>query len=225
MSNLLTPGILLRKGDKGIEVQALQGLLNQFGYNLAVDGDFGNKTEQAVKDYQAKNGLTPDGIVGFLTVSKLMRKKVEIPTADFILNVEITDYLLPDDEYMKSITPKKTIVLHHTAGGHLPKNVVDYFNADNRGRVATAFVIGGISTRNPQDTAWDGKIIRAFDEKYWGFHLFRHPVPDLANALTLESQAIAIEICNYGFLTKTRDGRFLNWVKQEVPAEQVVTLA
>ena len=51
-------------GSSGDEVKTLQELLNSSGYNLAVDGQFGQKTQQAVKDYQTKNNLTVDGIVG-----------------------------------------------------------------------------------------------------------------------------------------------------------------
>lgn len=54
----------LRKGDRGDEVKDLQTLLNKCGYILDVDGAFGSKTEEAVKDFQRQNGLTVDGIVG-----------------------------------------------------------------------------------------------------------------------------------------------------------------
>ena len=51
-------------GSKGSDVTELQRLLNNNGYNLSVDGDFGANTQAAVKDYQQKNGLAVDGIVG-----------------------------------------------------------------------------------------------------------------------------------------------------------------
>ena len=54
----------LRQGSKGSDVTDLQRLLNQNGYNLTEDGSFGPKTSAAVKDYQRKNGLEVDGIVG-----------------------------------------------------------------------------------------------------------------------------------------------------------------
>lgn len=61
----------LRKGSKGNDVLELQRLLNKNGYSLAEDGSFGGKTLDAVKDYQAKNGLSVDGIVGTNTWGKL----------------------------------------------------------------------------------------------------------------------------------------------------------
>ena len=54
----------LSYGSKGSDVTELQKLLNQNGYTLDVDGDFGTNTQVAVKDYQQKNGLDVDGIVG-----------------------------------------------------------------------------------------------------------------------------------------------------------------
>ena len=55
----------LRRGSQGDEVADLQMLLNsKFGYKLDIDGDFGSKTESAVKDFQRKQGMTADGIVG-----------------------------------------------------------------------------------------------------------------------------------------------------------------
>lgn len=62
----------LKRGSKGDEVKDLQTLLNEIGgYNLAVDGSFGPKTLEAVRDYQSKNGLTVDGIAGINTMTAL----------------------------------------------------------------------------------------------------------------------------------------------------------
>lgn len=66
---------VLKKGDKGAEVKALQALLKGYGYSLGihgVDGDFGVATLKAVLEYQKKNGLEIDGIVGKATWSMLL---------------------------------------------------------------------------------------------------------------------------------------------------------
>ena len=57
---------ILKKGSKGAEVKTLQQKLN-----LMADGIFGPLTEEAVKEFQANNGLTVDGIVGQKTWDKL----------------------------------------------------------------------------------------------------------------------------------------------------------
>ena len=54
----------VRVGSQGNFVYLLQFMLRQNGYNLTVDGIFGNGTQAAVIDFQSKNGLTADGIVG-----------------------------------------------------------------------------------------------------------------------------------------------------------------
>lgn len=61
----------LRKGSSGTEVREAQRLLNLAGAGLTVDGKYGQKTVKAVKDFQTKNALNPDGVIGSLTWAKL----------------------------------------------------------------------------------------------------------------------------------------------------------
>lgn len=70
------------KRDDGIvndldeDVKSLQELLNKIGYNLAADGKFGLKTENAIKDFQTKNLiLPPTGIADSITIQKIIEKK------------------------------------------------------------------------------------------------------------------------------------------------------
>lgn len=62
---------LLRKGSKGTSVKTLQKLLNKFRYGLAVDGDFGPKTDKAVRAFQLRQKLVVDGVVGPITWNAL----------------------------------------------------------------------------------------------------------------------------------------------------------
>ncbi len=61
----------IQYGSSGDDVKKLQNELNKRGYKLDVDGQFGSKTQAAVKDYQRKNNLSVDGIVGNNTWSSL----------------------------------------------------------------------------------------------------------------------------------------------------------
>ena len=61
-------------GSTGSAVSKLQSVLNEHGYDLAVDGIFGVKTQAAVRDYQQKNGLKLDGIAGKETWGSLLAK-------------------------------------------------------------------------------------------------------------------------------------------------------
>lgn len=61
-----------RRGSTGITVSEIQTRLKNWGYYSGkVDGIFGSGTEAAVKKFQAKNGLTADGIVGPATLAAL----------------------------------------------------------------------------------------------------------------------------------------------------------
>ena len=64
-------------GSTGSAVSKLQTVLNEHGYDLAVDGIFGVKTQAAVRDYQQRNGLKLDGIAGPETWGSLLAQ----PTA------------------------------------------------------------------------------------------------------------------------------------------------
>jgi len=57
---------MLRKKDKGQEVKRLQ-----LNLGISADGDFGPKTDVAVRDYQKANGLSADGIAGPATLGAL----------------------------------------------------------------------------------------------------------------------------------------------------------
>jgi len=64
---------MLHKGSKGYEVKVLQSLLWMHGYQLEVDGDFGNQTQAAVQSFQTRNNLDADGWVGEKTWTKILK--------------------------------------------------------------------------------------------------------------------------------------------------------
>lgn len=62
---------VLQLGSKGGAVRTLQELLNKAGVKCATDGDFGPKTQAAVKEFQTKVGLEATGIVNHKTWAKV----------------------------------------------------------------------------------------------------------------------------------------------------------
>lgn len=62
----------LRSGSRSDFVYLLQLMLNQNGFNLTVDGQFGANTLNAVTQFQQTNGLAADGIVGANTWRTLL---------------------------------------------------------------------------------------------------------------------------------------------------------
>lgn len=69
---MIIQGAFISVGCEGGEVKKLQNFLNWAGFNCGTaDGDFGLKTLDAVKKFQSKVGITPDGIVGNGTINKM----------------------------------------------------------------------------------------------------------------------------------------------------------
>jgi hypothetical protein len=132
--------------------------------------------------------------------------------------LNVLDHPLKPASYFDAEHPKRSIFIHHTAGAHNPVNVIDGWDVDTRGRVATAFVIGGRAA-NGSDNSFNGKVYRCLPEKKWAGHL---GIPNNNN--TLDQASIAIEICNFGFLRKAADGRFITYVNSIMDPGQVTKL-
>lgn len=58
-------------GEVSKRVELLQSFLKWYGYDIAIDGLFGDGTLKAVKDFQKKSGITADGIVGPNTINAM----------------------------------------------------------------------------------------------------------------------------------------------------------
>jgi len=218
----------LKKGSKGELVKTLQSFLK-----IEVDGDFGDKTEEAVKKWQKEHGLEVDGIVGPITWSLMgiattdnSERMVNIST-----QLDIKMNYLPRGQYFDGPTTKEWLFLHHTAGWHNPYNVIADWGKDDRGAIATEFVIGGQSIM-ANDNRFDGEVLQAFPEGGYAWHL------GIGNNDT-HIKSVGIEVCSFGQLTpdgyyKTIDnkqvwipltkGKFYSYVGGEVAASQIVEL-
>ena len=72
----------LKMGSTGSDVKRLQQRLKDLGYLTgSADGDFGAATEQAVRDFQAANGLSVDGKAGTRTIEKLYSSSAKKKTS------------------------------------------------------------------------------------------------------------------------------------------------
>lgn len=91
---------LLKKGMKGKDVEELQTLLTQLGFlNDEIDGDFGAKTEAAVKKFQEANDLNIDGEYGEKT-HKIMMEAIGDDEPDF-----------EEDDVIVETTPKEPVLV------------------------------------------------------------------------------------------------------------------
>lgn len=160
--------MLLKRGSKSEEVKKLQSKL---GINS--DGDFGLKTEDAVKAYQLKNGLTPDGIVGPKTWQKIMGEgvvvKPQVAPQVVGLNLEKLKGHIPDSVIAQIPetaskfgidTPLK--LAHflaqcgHESGGFKVVNENLNYSADGLKKIFPKYFPGNLSesyARNPEKIA------------------------------------------------------------------------
>lgn len=85
LSSNKTMGIFM-VGDEGEKVTYIQERLKKFNYPISVDGQFGNETLWAVRDFQSRNNIEIDGVVGAETLFKLNQDptdKTKYKTIDY----------------------------------------------------------------------------------------------------------------------------------------------
>ncbi len=69
--------VVLRPGSQGSAVKQLQAHLQRLSYDPGpIDGQFGPRTDQAVRQFQRTTGLPVDGVVGATTWAQLQREAV-----------------------------------------------------------------------------------------------------------------------------------------------------
>jgi hypothetical protein len=187
---------------------------------ITADGHFGPITAAAVKNYQTKFGLSPTGIVDSTTYQYMfpILSNTILPTSDlselFDVN-HIRKYNLPKGEYYSENTPKTSIFIHHTAGWNNPFNVIDSWSRDNRGRIGTHYVIGGINPVTGDDS-FDGIICQACEDEDWLHHL------GVKNS-QIDKYSIGIELCNFGYLTK-KNNSYLTYTNTAILSKFVCNL-
>ena len=222
--------MILKLGSKGDEVKLLQEFLG-----IVTDGDFGPMTEMEVKNWQRKNGLTPDGIVGPKTLNAM--GIISTDNTEALLTTPggmiIRQDYLPSDEYFRMNGKPEYLFIHHTAGWENPYNVIRDWGRDKRGNIATEFVIGGQSIKGNNDK-YDGEIVQAFPHGGYGWHL------GTGNS-HMHRNSVGIEVCNFGYLEeggyfkwdnvnrknvwiKKTPGKFYTYVGTEAAESQIVKL-
>lgn len=182
--------MILKLGSTGNEVKKLQLFLK-----IEDDGDFGPVTESAVKVWQKAHGLLDDGVVGPKTWTAMGIATTDITeTLNHDVEFNDTDAFLPEKEYIKANLPKHWMFLHHTAGWENPFSTISCWANDNRGPVATEFVLGGQSVKG-NNNQYDGKLVHAFPAGSYGWHL------GTGNS-SMHRESVAVEVCSFGQLTK-----------------------
>lgn len=108
---------IIKKGMRGNDVLVLQEKLVNLGYPLKTDGDFGDATYNAVVDFQKKNQLGVDGVVGNDTIRKIDSKIMASANGP----LKESDYLWAAVELNADIAAVKAVrEVESPRGGFLP---------------------------------------------------------------------------------------------------------
>ena len=215
--------MLLKVGSKGDLVKDVQEVVG-----VPADGHFGPATAEAVKKWQAANGLDADGLVGKGTLGKMGLLDTDVTTSEVSPEsasglytkkpyetsngLEIVEYFMPKDEYKAGPINAEWLFLHHTAGWHNPYNVIKQWDADKNGPISTEFVLGGPSCKG-NDDKYDGILAQAFPAGNWGYHLGKN------GSQKMHINSVGIEVCNFGYI---KDGK--TYAGASVDPSQIVTL-
>lgn len=160
----------LRKGDRGQEVSRLQKHL----CGLTIDGIFGSKTDQAVRDYQAKQGLIVDGIAGTNTLREL-----GIPV---LLGIDVSAWNGNINWGEVSKSGVKYVWVKHTEG----QTHVNSGHKENMLGARNNNVIAGAYHFGRPDTNRDENLQDAVREAEWFLKNYNHKTGDLIPVLDVE---------------------------------------
>jgi hypothetical protein len=111
----LTRAAGLRVGSSGYRVEALQKRLNEIGFPVKVDNDFGPTTRNAVMAFQASHGMTVDGLVGPETQAALDVAESQIPEAR--QNATVQDLREQGSTIVKAADKQQAVGLISTVTG------------------------------------------------------------------------------------------------------------
>lgn len=203
--------MLLKIGSRGQEVKELQRALG-----LIDDGIFGKNTHAAVEAYQKENNLLVDGIVGRQTLASIRKENITTDLSEKVYSpyegLWVNKFYLPEGQYFPGPTPKEYLFLHHTAGWNNPYNTVNDWATDDRGVIATEFVLGGRSVKG-NDDRYDGELVHCIPEGGYAWHLGDN------GSRKMHTHSVGIEVCNFSY---AKDGK--TYVGTDIEDEQIVTL-
>lgn len=148
----------LAKGDYSDEIALAQEKLISLGYlSGTADGDFGSKTEEAVKAFQTANGLTATGIIEQDTYDKLfsetaVKAAVETETEDKKPEDALTANL-PKTAAAASVSPAQTSASSSTASA--PNTDVEVSNSQMSSKAVAAVAESPIFRRGANATNFE----------------------------------------------------------------------
>ena len=143
--------------------------------------------------------LVVDGLVGPKTMDLMGLVSTDLAEKTYVTEngLLINKHYLPSGEYKEGAWNKEYLFIHHTAGWHNPFRTIDHWGRDDRGAVATEFVLGGQSIKG-NDNQYDGEVVQAFPEGGFGWHLGKN------GSQHMHVHSVGIEVNNFGYLKNGR---------------------
>lgn len=189
-------------------VSLIQTELLKEGFQVTVDGDFGDKTEVLVKKYQERLLVPATGIVDEKTWYAMLEDYDELKLRANPLVKWMYDPLTTPVHKGK-VSDKNIVFLHHTASGPKAENIAQYFSDKKYG---TTFSIGG-----------DGLIVQMCSLSDYMYHInmtadFKFGERGSADSThedDMAKRSIGIEVCCWGALDE-KDGKLFNAVGAEM---------
>jgi len=139
--------------------------------------------------------------------------------------LELRKNHIEPEAYYPNSHPKDSIYLHHTEGHFRPDWVISTWNRNrknstNKIRTAASLIIGG---QDPLglDNTYDGVAVEAFPPDAWAHNL----AIKAKNNTFLNQKGISIEMCNYGPLTQSLDGKYYTRTHLMIPNDQIIELS
>lgn len=147
---------VMRVGDKGLLVEALQRTLNarmEPSPGIGVDGDFGGQTEQAVKEFQKQNKLPETGEVNaetWMALGPLVAEE-EVPDPATINSEDIKKEPLEDLSAPPATTCKAWAV-GDAETGKLLGGMHEYEKRDfaSTTKIMTAYLVTSLAEKHPE---------------------------------------------------------------------------
>ena len=194
----------LKYGSTGTEVEELQKLLKQNGFytQYKVDGKFQGGTQQAVKDYQKKKGLSQDGKVGPVTCKSINNVTTQTKTEGFDCpNTDLQAGKTNDVNLVKKLqTGLKSLGYYTTykSGGVTKQYKVDGYYGQATKEAVAAFqrAVGGLSP-----DGWFGPATcKRFNEKL-GWTAKKTETKKTVTVTKKKTEEIVIDAKKVNFLT------------------------
>ncbi len=128
----------ISKGDRGSDVTQVQKYLYNLGYQIEIDGWFGNETERLLKEYQSKNAMKVTGVADALTIGALKEDvnqlevaKSKIVTGSYLRRGNVGFMVTELQRALNTKNPSLNLVVTGNFDANTLKAVKDFQAANN----------------------------------------------------------------------------------------------